>query len=146
MEEEFFRVQAATHIACLRITDTHRSALRDSADRASCLAPRRGRGRKAAAYAEIFDLLAEAAGDPGARRALAGTARFMHGVMLAAGPGADGMIASSLRRPVACLLAGDAEGAALEMEKHLRDLHFMSRLVCQGPGPAVRRDDPRRDS
>jgi hypothetical protein len=39
-----------------------------------------------------------------------------------------------LRRPLACLLAGDAEGAALEMEKHLRDLHFMSRLVCQGAG------------
>ncbi|HEY1920301.1 MAG TPA: hypothetical protein VGH27_32425 [Streptosporangiaceae bacterium] len=53
MEEEFFRLQAATHIACLRMTDTHRSALRDSADRASCLAARRG--RKAAAYAEIFD-------------------------------------------------------------------------------------------
>ena len=29
--------------------------------------------------------------------------------------------------------AGDADGVALEMEKHLRGLHFMSRLVGDNP-------------
>lgn len=132
MEERLSQVQAATRSACLRMTGTRLEALLDSADRASCLAARSQWGHKAAAYAEIFDLLAEAAGDPAAERALASTARFMHGVMLAAGRGTDGMIASSRRRLLACLRAGDAEGAALEMEEHLRDLHFMWRLVCPG--------------
>lgn len=33
---------------------------------------------------------------------------------------------------MACLRAGDAEGAAKEMEEHLRGLHFMWRLVRPG--------------
>ena len=42
------------------------------------------------------------------------------------------MIASSRRRLLACLRTGDAEGAALEMEEHLRALHFMWRLARPG--------------
>lgn len=132
MDEDLFQVSAATRIACLRMTDAHLKALEDSADRASCLAARSQWERKAVAYAEIFGLLAESARDPAAGRVLANTATFMPSVMLAAGRGADGMIASSRRRLLACLRAGDAEGAALEMEEHLRGLRFIWRLVRPG--------------
>lgn len=50
-----------------------------------------------------------------------------------AGPAANGMILSSRQRLLAYMRAGDADGAALEMEKHLRGLHFMSRLVGDNP-------------
>ncbi len=45
--------------------------------------------------------------------------------MQGAGRAADSMIVSSRRRLLAHLCAGDGEGAALEMGKHLRGLHFM---------------------
>lgn len=49
--------------------------------------------------------------------------------MIAAGRAADGMITSSRQRLLAHLSGGDPEGAALEMEKHLRGLHCMGRLA-----------------
>jgi hypothetical protein len=49
--------------------------------------------------------------------------------MTAVGPAAGGMIASSRRRLLAHMRAGDADEAALEMEKHLRGLHYMWRLA-----------------
>jgi hypothetical protein len=52
--------------------------------------------------------------------------------MIAAGRTADGMITSSRRRLLAHLSGGDFEGAALEMEKHLRVLHYMERLADCG--------------
>jgi DNA-binding FadR family transcriptional regulator len=137
MDDTLFQVSAATRIACLRMTDAHLQAVADSADRAICLPARSQWGRKASAYAEIFALLAESANDPAAGRVdpavgrvLADTATSMRSVMFAAGRGADGMIASSRRRLLACLRARDAEGAAREMEEHLRGLHFMSRLIA----------------
>jgi len=48
------------------------------------------------------------------------------------GPVADGMIASSRQRLLAHLSAGEADGAALEMEAHLRILHYMWRLARPG--------------
>jgi len=45
---------------------------------------------------------------------------------------ADGMIVSSRRRLLAHLRVGDGEGAALEMERHLRGLLFMWRLALPG--------------
>jgi DNA-binding FadR family transcriptional regulator len=54
--------------------------------------------------------------------------------MLAVGRGADGMIASSRKRLLAHLRARDGEGAALEMEKHLRSLHYMWRLAQSSDG------------
>ena len=56
---------------------------------------------------------------------LTGAARSMQGLMLAAGRRADGMTSSSRQRLQAGLRAGDADGAAFEMEQHLRGLHFM---------------------
>jgi len=137
MDDAFFQVSAATRIACLRMTDAHLKAVADSADRASSLPARSQWRRKAFAYAEIFALLAESANDPAAGRVLDDTAKSMRSVMLAAGRGADGMIASSRRRLLACLRARDAEGAALEMEEHLRGLYFMWRLVGPAAGTAA---------
>jgi len=39
------------------------------------------------------------------------------------------LILSSRRRLLALIGAGDADGAAAEMERHLRGLHFMGRLA-----------------
>jgi hypothetical protein len=62
MDEGLIQVQAmATRIACLRMTAQHLTALRDTVERASCLPARSDWDRKAAAHAEIFHLLADAA-------------------------------------------------------------------------------------
>ena len=53
----------------------------------------------------------------------------VHHLMLTVGRAADGMIAGSRQRLLAHLRAGNAEEAALEMEKHLRALHYMWRLT-----------------
>ena len=49
--------------------------------------------------------------------------------MLTVGPAADGMIVGSRQRLLTHLRAGDADEAALEMEHHLRGLHYMARLT-----------------
>ena len=138
MDDAFSQVPAATRIACLRMTDAHLEAVADSADRASSLPARSQWGRKAFAYAEIFARLAESANDPAAGRVRADPPKSMPSMMLAAGRGADGMIASSRRRLLACLRARDADGAALEMEEHLRGLHFMWRLISPAAETAAR--------
>jgi pimeloyl-ACP methyl ester carboxylesterase len=53
----------------------------------------------------------------------------VHHLMLTVGRAADGMIIGSHRRLLAHLRAGNADEAALEMEKHLRGLHYMWRLT-----------------
>jgi hypothetical protein len=70
------------------------------------------------------------AGPPG------GQARLIRDLMLAVGPGANGMITSSRRRLIDQLRTGDADGAALEMENHLRTLHYMW-LLAQPSGPTA---------
>ena len=127
--EELIRVQAMTaRIACEHMTPLALQAWRDSVERASRLPTRPGWETKAAAHAEIFCLLASAAGYQAAagQPAWAGLIRDL---MLAVGPGANGMITSSRHRLLACLRTGDADEAALEMENHLRALHFMWRLA-----------------
>src|SRR5436309_7279448 len=75
--------------------------------------------RKAAAHAEIFNVLADAAGDPFAGSVLNSGVGLAYDMMIAAGRAADGMIASSRERFLAHLRAAELEEAALEMEKHL---------------------------
>lgn len=130
MVEAMIQAQAtAARIACARMTMPHLSALHDSVERASCLAARSQWDRKAAAHAEIFVLLADVADDPALAPLLKGGAAYAQELMLAIGRAADGMIVSSRRRLLAYLRAGDEDGAALEMERHLRGLHFMWRLA-----------------
>jgi DNA-binding FadR family transcriptional regulator len=130
MDERLIQMQAmATRIACLRITAQHLKALGDSVEQAACLPARSAWDRKAAAHAEIYHLLAYLADDPEMTPILKGGTGFIHDLMTAVGPAADGMIASSRRRLLAHLRVGDADEAALEMEKHLRGLHYMWRLT-----------------
>ena len=89
-----------------------------------------------AAHAEIFSLLADVVDDPLLAPLLTGGAGHLREVMLAVGRAADGMIVSSRRR-LAHLRAGDGEGAALEMERHLRGLLYMWRLALPGSKATV---------
>lgn len=134
MDEGLIQVHAmATHAACGRMTTAHLRALHDSVQHASCPRGMHPWDRTAAAHAEIFTLLAGMTNDPVLARALLGAADVVHHLVLVAGPAANGMIVSSRERLLAYLRAGDADGAALEMEKHLRGLHFMSRLAGDHP-------------
>lgn len=122
----------AARIACARMTMLHLTELHDSVERACGLAARSHWDRKAAAHAEMFSLLADVVDDPLLAPLLTEGAGYMRELMLAVGRAADGMIASSRRRLLAHLCAGDGEGAALEMERHLRVLLFMWRLTLPG--------------
>jgi len=57
-------------------------------------------------------------------------AGLAYDLMIAVGRAADGMITSSRQRLLAHL-SGDFEGAALEMERHLRVLGLSMRCVYQ---------------
>jgi DNA-binding FadR family transcriptional regulator len=106
----------------------------------ACLMPRSIEwDRKAAAHAEIFALLAEAADHPLLAQALNSGAGFVHHLMVTAGPATGTLTAGSRKRLLAFLLARNPEGAAHEMESYLRVLRFMGRLadlpgVAQGFG------------
>ena len=122
----------AARLACARMTMVHLTELHDSVERACGLAGRSQWGRKAAAHAEIFSLLADPVDDPLLAPLLTGRAGYVREMMLAVGRAADGMIVSSRRRLLAHMRAGDGEGAALEMERRLRGLLYMWRLALPG--------------
>jgi DNA-binding GntR family transcriptional regulator len=133
MEEGMIQAQAmAARIACARMTMLHLTELHDSVERACGLAARSQWDRKAAAHAEVYSLLVDVVDDPLLAPLLTEGAGYMQELMLAVGRAADGMIVSSRRRLLAHLCAGDGEGAALEMERHLRVLLFMWRLTLSG--------------
>ena len=123
---ELIRVQVqAARIAGEHISASALKRVLDSVDRACALPAKPGWERKAAAHAELFRLLADVAGGPVTSGAAGGQARLIRDLMCAVGPGANGMISSSRRRLIDQLRAGDADGAALEMEYHLRTLRYM---------------------
>ena len=130
--EDLIQVQAMTaRIACEHMTAQALNAWCDSVDRASRLPAEPGWETKATAHAEIFCLLADAAGVPGDQAVIVQHARagLIRDLMLAVGPGANGMITGSRHRLLQRLRVSDPDGAALEMENHLRALHFMWRLA-----------------
>jgi DNA-binding GntR family transcriptional regulator len=131
MDDMPIQVQStAIQAICGRLTEGQLAGLRRSVEQA-CLMPRQlGWDRKATAHAEIFGLLADAADHPHLARMLSLGAGFAHHLMIAAGPAADVMTANSRKRLLARLSAGDAAGAAYEMERHLRVLRFMGRLAA----------------
>jgi DNA-binding GntR family transcriptional regulator len=133
MEEGMIQAQAmAVRIACARMTVLHLTEFHDSVERACGLTARSQWDRKAAAHAEIFRLLADVVDEPLLAPLLTRGAGYMRELMLAVGRAADGMIVSSRRRLLVHLHAGDGEGAALEMERHLRVLLYMWRLALPG--------------
>jgi hypothetical protein len=132
--EELIRAQAmVARTACEQITGPALELLLGSVDRACCLPARPGWERKAAAHAEIFSLLADVAGGHAAAARYGRQARLIGDLMRTVGPAANGMIASSRRRLLVRLRYRDADGAALEMENHLRALHYMWRLARSAP-------------
>ncbi len=129
MDDALIRLCAAVaRVACLQMTPRHLKALADSFERARRLPARIHWDRKVAAHAEIFGLLADAAGDPVLASLLADAPGRLHDLMVAVGPAADGSTVSSRRRLLALLRAGNAEGAAREMEQHLGGLLWLRRL------------------
>jgi DNA-binding GntR family transcriptional regulator len=136
MNEELIQALAtATRIACMTATSPCQAVLQASLDQARDTPAGSGWDRKAAAHAEFFTALADVAGDPCAAPVLNHGAGLAYDLMIGAGRAADGIVTNSRKRMLAYLRAGDAEEAALEMEKHLRILHFMGRLAI----PPVRR-------
>ena len=130
--EDLTGMQAmAARIACEQMTAPAMQLLLDSLVQAAGLPTRPGWERKAAAHAEFFRLLADVAGGR-VPEVLAGQARPIRDLIYAAGPAANGMIISSRQRLLARLRAADADGAALEVEAHLRILHFIGRLAASG--------------
>ena len=81
--EELIEAQAmAARTACEQMTAPAMTRLLGSVERASSLPAKPGWGRKAAAHAEFFRLLADVAGDQ-APDALTGQARLIEGKALA---------------------------------------------------------------
>jgi GntR family transcriptional regulator, transcriptional repressor for pyruvate dehydrogenase complex len=136
VDDELIRWCAlATRAACSRMTPQHLKALQDSVGQARCLPARFAWDRKATAHVQFFSLLADVIADrPGPAMLLNAAVGAIHDVMVTVGPAADGIVLGSRRRLLELIRAGDAEGAAAEMEQHLRRLHFMWRL-CRGSEP-----------
>lgn len=128
-------LSVATRIACVQMTRPHLDALHARVEQASCLSARHDWERKAAAHAGLFSMLGDLTGDAVLAQLVSSTAGRLHDLVVTVGPAADGIILSSRRRLLRQLRACDAEGAAREIEHHLRGLHYMGRLAC-GTSPA----------
>jgi DNA-binding FadR family transcriptional regulator len=128
--DQLIRAQAsAAEIASGRMSHRSLTALRESVEAACRLPADAGWERKAAAHAAFFTVLAEAANDPVVAPVLASGGELALEMMLKAGRAANGIVTNSRYRFLDCLRAGDPEGAALELEEHLRILQFMCRLA-----------------
>jgi DNA-binding FadR family transcriptional regulator len=130
MYDQLIQVQAsAAQIACGRMSSPRLKALRESLEQTCRLPADSEWERKAAAHAAFFAVLAEAADDPVVAPVLVSVAEVAYDLMITAGRAADGIVINSRRRFLECLRAGDPDGAALELEDHLRILHVMCRLI-----------------
>jgi DNA-binding GntR family transcriptional regulator len=128
-DDELIRVCAvAARVACRRMTPRYLKALNDSVGQACCLPSGFDWDRKAAAHAEIVNLLADAAADPALAVLVRDVPGQLHDLMVTVGPAAGGIIAGSRRRLLVLLQAGDADGAAREIEQHLGGLLWMRRV------------------
>lgn len=104
------------------MTPHYLKALSDSVEQVCCLPARFSWGRKATAYAEIVNLLVDAAEDPILALLVRNVPGPLYDLMVAIGPAADGIIASSRRRLLVLIRAQDADGAGREMEQDVEDL------------------------
>ena len=130
---------AATRVACQRMTAQHLTALHASVEQASSLSARHDWARKATAHAALFNLLGDSTGDPVLALLVGSASGWLHDLLMAVGPRADGIILSSRRRLLRHLKTRDADGAAREMEHHLTGLRYMGRLA-RGTTSATRHD------
>jgi DNA-binding GntR family transcriptional regulator len=128
-EDTLISLQSAVRIACQRMTAQHLNALQASVEQASCLSARQDWERKAAAHAELFNLLGDSIGDPVLALLVSSATGWLRDLLMTVGPRADGIILSSRRRLLRHLRTRDADGAAREIEHHLMGLHYMGRLA-----------------
>lgn len=120
IDDQLIRVcELAVRVACRRMTPPYLKALYDSIEQACCLPRGFGWDRKVTGHAEIINLLADAARDPVLALLVRDVPGQLHDLMIAVGPAASGITASSRRRLLALMRVGDADGAAREMEQHL---------------------------
>lgn len=144
MQEELIETLAtAARIACARIPGPRLADLQACLDRACAVPAEFGWERKAAAHAEFLNAMADAAADPRLAPVLSHGAGLAYELMLTASRAADGIVINSRKRMLAHLRAGDADTAAVEMETHLRTLHFMCRLATL-PAKGAAGSTPRR--
>ena len=132
-------VSAATRIACRQMTLQHLDALQASLEQASSLSARPDWGRKATVHAELFNVLGYLTDDCDLALLVSSAAGRLHDLVVTVGPAADGIILSSRRRLLRQLRVGNADGAAREMEQHLKGLHFMGRLACGASSARITR-------
>jgi DNA-binding FadR family transcriptional regulator len=130
MYDQLIRAQAsAAEIACARVDPAWLKALQENLREACELPADAGWDQKAAVHAAFFSVLADAAGDPVVAPVLRGGGELAYELMMTAGRAANGIVTNSRRRFLDVLRVGDAKGAALELEEHLRILHLMGRLA-----------------
>ena len=123
MDDEPIRVAGlAARVACQRMTAGYLRALSDSIEQVCYLPATFAWDRKATAYAEIVNLLADAAADPILALLVRNLPGHLYDLMVTVGPTADDIIANSRRRLLALIRARDADGAGREMEQHLEGL------------------------
>jgi DNA-binding GntR family transcriptional regulator len=131
-------LSGATRIACQQMTPQHLNALHASVEQASCLSARPDWEPKATAHAELFTVLGDLTGDCDLAQLVSSATGRLHDLILTVGPAADGIILSSRRRLLRQFGAWDADGAAREIENHLRGLHYMGRLAFGSRGRITR--------
>ena len=96
MNEELIQALAmAARIACAAVTSPGRAALQASLDQACGIPAGFGWERKAAAHAEFFTALADAADDPREAAVLNRGAGLAYNLMIGAGGAANGIVISS---------------------------------------------------
>jgi DNA-binding FadR family transcriptional regulator len=131
MDEDLIPALAtATGAAWLHLSTRQLNSIGTSLEQTIMLPRKPNWDRKAAAHARFYRLLAEAVGDPDVAPVLELGVVLMTDLAVAAGPGADGIIATAHRRLLAYLIAGDPDAAEQESDSYLRCLHYMSRLVA----------------
>jgi len=131
MDDELIRVAGlAASVACRRMTAGYLKALSDSIEQVCCLPATFAWDRKATAYAEIVNLLADAAADPVLALLVRNLPGHLYDLMVTVGPTADDIIASSRRRLLALIRARDADGAGREMEQHVEGLSWIAERRC----------------
>lgn len=131
MDDELIRVAGlAARVACRRMTAGYLKALSDSIEQVCCLPATFAWDRKATAYAEIVNLLTDAAADLVLALLVRNLPGHLYDLMVTVGPAADDIIASSRRRLLALIRARDADGAGREMEQHVEGLSWTVERRC----------------
>ena len=116
---------AVVRAACEQRTERDLATLRASVDQAANVPDGDGWERRAAAHVEFHNLLADATGNPVLAILVRSMTDTLRDIVVAVGPSADEVIASSRGRLLRHLQARDAESAAGEMEEHLSRLDDM---------------------